>query len=131
MSTTGRDIEQEMSVVPLQHAVFCVNCETISNSPHDVCEVCGSRSLVSLYRMLGGTLRGKNQPPELIKYNLELTIRVNEVGAADLNRAISALTRLAEVGSDLQTLHMHVESVLGARPEAAIVRSERALDAAA
>lgn len=120
MSTAGRDIEQEMSVVPLQNAVFCVNCETISNSPHDVCEVCGSRSLVSLFRMLGGTLRGKNQVPELIKYNLELTIRVNEVPGADLNRAIGALTRLAEVGSELQTLHMNVESVLDARPEHAL-----------
>src|SRR5512146_1113041 len=120
MSIAGRDFEQEMSVVPLQNAIFCVNCETISNSPHDVCEVCGSRSLVSLFRMLGGTLRGKNQLPELIKYNLELTIRVNEVSAADLNRAISALTRLAEVGTELQTLHMHVESVLGTRFEDAL-----------
>src|SRR5215469_5453198 len=117
MATVGREIEPQMSVVPLQTAVFCVNCETISNSTHDVCEVCSSRSLVSLFRVLGGTLRGKNQPPELIKYNLELTIHVNEVGAADLNRAISALTRLAEVGSDLQTLHMNVESVFGARAE--------------
>jgi hypothetical protein len=117
MSTVGRDIGQDTSIVPLQNAVFCVNCETVSNSPHDVCEVCGSRSLVSLFRVLGGTLRRKNQVPELVKYNLELTIRVNEISAADLNRAISALTRLAEVGSDLQTLHMNVESVLGARPE--------------
>jgi len=120
MSTAGREVEQEMSVLPLQNAVFCVNCEAISNSPHDVCKVCGSRSLVSLLRMLGGTLRGKNPPPELIKYNLELTIRVNEVSAADLNRAISALTRLAEVGTELQTLHMHVESVLGTRSQDAL-----------
>ncbi len=123
MSTTGREVEQEMSVVPLQHAVFCVNCETVSNSPHDVCRVCGSRSLVSLFRMLG-TLRGKGQPPELVKYNLELTVRVNDVSAADLNHAIDALTRLAEVGKDLQALHMHIESVVGARPE-------RTLEAAA
>ncbi len=120
MSTVGREIEQEMSVVPLQNAVFCVNCESISNSPHDVCEVCGSRSLVSLFRVLGGTLRGKNEPPELIKYNLELSIRVSEISAADLNRTISALTRLAEVGSELQTLHINVESVLGVRPKHAL-----------
>src|SRR5512143_1974391 len=123
MSTTGRELEPEMSVVPLQHAVFCVNCETVSNSPHDVCRVCGSRSLVSLFRMLG-TLRGKGQPPELVKYNLELTVRVNEVSGADLNHAIDALTRLAEVGKDLQALHMHIESVVGARPQ-------RTLEAAA
>lgn len=120
MSTTGRELEPEMSVVPLQNAVFCVNCETISNSPHDVCEVCGSRSLVSLFRMLGGTLHGNNQTEELVKYNLDLTIRVHELSAADLNRAINALTRLAEVGKDLQALHMNVESVLVARRENAL-----------
>ena len=120
MSTTGRELEPEMSVVPLQNAVFCVNCETISNSPHDVCEVCGSRSLVSLFRMLGGTLHGNNQTEELVKYNLDLTIRVRELSAADLNRAINALTRLAEVGTDLQALHMNVESVLVARREHAL-----------
>ena len=120
MSTTGRELEPAMSVVPLQNAVFCVNCETISNSPHDVCEVCGSRSLVSLFRMLGGTLHGDNQTEELVKYNLDLTIRVHELSAADLNRAINALTRLAEVGKDLQALHMNVESVLVARREHAL-----------
>lgn len=124
MSTAGRDIEQEMSVVPLQHAVFCVNCENVSNSPHDICEVCGSHSLVSLFRMLGGTLRGKNQLPEVIKYNLELTIRVNEVSAAELNRAIDALTTLAQGSKGLQALHMNVESVFDARPQ-------RVLEAAA
>ena len=116
MSATGRELEQDMSVVPLQRAVFCVNCETVSNSPHDVCRVCGSHSLVSLFRMLG-TLCGKDQSPELIKYNLELTVRVKEVSAVDLNRAIDALTRLAEVGKDLQALHMHIESVVGTGPE--------------
>jgi hypothetical protein len=123
MSAPGRQVEQAMTVVPLQHAVFCVNCETVSNSPHDVCRVCGSRSLVSLFRMLG-TLRGKNQHPELVKYNLELTVRVNEVSATDLNHAIDALTRLAQVGKNLQTLHMNIESVVGAHPE-------RTLEAAA
>jgi hypothetical protein len=112
---SGRDPEQEMSVVPLQQAVFCVNCETVSNSPHDACKVCGSRSLVNLFRMLGGTLRGNNHTQELVKYNLELTVRVHEVSAADLNHAIDALTRLAEVGTDLQALHMNVESVLASR----------------
>ncbi len=119
MSTIGREVGEEMSVVPLQHAVFCVNCETVSNSPHDICWVCGSRSLVSLSRMLG-SLRGENPVQELVKYNFELTIRVNEVSAVDLNRAIDAVTRLAEVGKDLQALHMHVESVVGAHPESVL-----------
>jgi hypothetical protein len=120
---TGRDTEQETSVVPLQHAVFCVNCENVSNSSHDVCEVCGSRSLVSLFRMFGGTLRGNNEA-ETIKYNLELTIRAKNVSATDLNRAIDVLTGLAQVGKDLQTLHMNIESVVDAR-------SQHVLEAAA
>jgi hypothetical protein len=117
---TGRELEQEMSVVPLQQAVFCVDCETVSNSPHDACKVCGSHSLVSLFRMLGGTLRGNKQPEEPIKYNLELTVRVQEVSGTDLNRAINAVMRLAEVGSDLQCLHMNVESVLATAPRQAL-----------
>ena len=117
---TGRELEQEMSVVPLQQAVFCVDCETVSNSPHDACKVCGSHSLVSLFRMLGGTLHGNKQPEEPIKYNLELTVRVQEVSGTDLNRAINAVMRLAEVGSDLQCLQMNVESVIATAPRQAL-----------
>lgn len=46
----------ELKVVPLQDAVLCVDCEAISNSPQETCLVCGSRSLVSLSRVLGGCL---------------------------------------------------------------------------
>ena len=46
----------ELNTVRLQNAVFCAECEIISDSPHDLCEVCGSRSLVSLSRLLGGPL---------------------------------------------------------------------------
>jgi energy-converting hydrogenase A subunit M len=67
--------------------------------------------------MLGGTLRGKNHVPELVKYNLELSIRVSELSAADLNHAIEVLTTLAQVSKGLQTLHMNVESVFDARPQ--------------
>ena len=49
--------EEGLSAVRLVSAALCVDCETISNSPHDVCTICGSHSLSSLFRMLGGTLR--------------------------------------------------------------------------
>ena len=104
-----------MSAVPLLNAVFCVGCETISNSPHDACTVCGSRSLVSLFRILGGTLRTqKPQSAEdhakTAKFNLELTVKVHEVPANELNRAIESMSRLAEVCGDLESLHINVES---------------------
>jgi hypothetical protein len=54
---TATDTENGLSAVPLLNAVFCVDCETITNSPHDACTVCGSHSLINLFRMVGGTLR--------------------------------------------------------------------------
>jgi len=101
---------------PLLNAVFCAGCETISNSPHDACVVCGSRSLLNLFRMLGGTLRSqKPQSAEdhgkTAKYNVELTVKVHEVPANELNRAIESISRLAEVCGDLESLHINVESV--------------------
>jgi hypothetical protein len=112
----GADTEGAMQAVPLLKAVFCVDCETISNSPHDVCTVCGSPSLTNVFRMLGGSLRSQSTHsaadlPKTAKYNLELTIKVHEVPANELNRAIESISRLAEVCGDLESLHINVESV--------------------
>jgi hypothetical protein len=46
----------DVNAVCLQEAVFCADCEVISDSPHDFCRVCGSHSLFSLSRVLGGPL---------------------------------------------------------------------------
>jgi len=42
--------------VALREAVLCADCEIISNSVGETCEVCGSRSLLSLGRVLGGCI---------------------------------------------------------------------------
>jgi hypothetical protein len=111
----GADTDGRASVVPLLNAVFCVDCETISNSPHDACTVCGSHSLISLVRMLGGTLRSPRthsteEHAKTAKYNLELTVKMHEIPAKELNHAIQLITRLAEVDSDLECLHINLES---------------------
>ena len=108
--------DEGLSAVHLLNAVFCADCETISNSPHDACTVCGSPSLINLFRMLGGTLRNqKRQSAEdhakTAKYNLELTVKVHEIPANELNRTIESISRLAEVCGDLESLHINVESV--------------------
>jgi len=46
----------EVNAVWLRNAVLCADCEVISDSPHDSCGVCGSRSLLNLSCALGGTL---------------------------------------------------------------------------
>jgi len=45
-----------LNAVPLQNAVLCAECDVVSDSPHDACLVCGSRSLFNIARMFGGQL---------------------------------------------------------------------------
>lgn len=51
---TGQDI----IFLRLQTAVFCVECELISKNNTPYCLACGSRAVLSLSRVLGGSLRG-------------------------------------------------------------------------
>lgn len=47
-------IKVEVNAVRLQQAVLCADCDVITDSPHDTCLACGSRSLLPLARVLGG-----------------------------------------------------------------------------
>ena len=49
---TGHDIH----FLPLQKAVFCVQCEVLSENRTPYCYACGSRAVLSLSRVLGGSL---------------------------------------------------------------------------
>ncbi len=42
-----------VEVVALQDAQLCVNCDMISDSKTEECQVCGSRSLINLANILG------------------------------------------------------------------------------
>lgn len=45
-----------LNAIALQNAVLCAECDVVSDSPHDTCQVCGSRSLLNIARMFGGNL---------------------------------------------------------------------------
>ncbi len=47
---------QDVPFVPLQSATFCVQCELITTNSKPYCIACGSQSLLSLSRVLGGSL---------------------------------------------------------------------------
>jgi GAF domain-containing protein len=55
----GRISAHDVSFLSMHSAVFCVQCELISenNTPH--CLACGSQAVLSLSRVLGGSLRGQ------------------------------------------------------------------------
>jgi hypothetical protein len=65
-----------LNSVPLQNAVLCAECDVVSDSPHDICLVCGSRSLFNIARIFGGKL-----PKE--RANL-LTHEINESWSRDV-----------------------------------------------
>jgi putative methionine-R-sulfoxide reductase with GAF domain len=50
------DTFKDISFVPLQSATFCVQCELICSNSRPYCVACGNRSLLSLSRVLGGSL---------------------------------------------------------------------------
>ena len=54
--TVYGDTFKDTHFVPLQSATFCVQCELISSNSRPYCIACGSRSLLSLSRVLGGSL---------------------------------------------------------------------------
>ncbi len=110
---SGTSIEKDVSTVPLLQAVFCVDCETVSDSAQHTCTVCGSSSVISLFRLLGGSLRGQKVPSSSDqgkKYELELMVKVRGVPAGELNDIIQFVTRLAELGGEVGCLHINLES---------------------
>lgn len=115
---TAADTERGVSAVPLLNAVFCIDCETITNSLHDVCTVCGSHSLINLFRMVGGTLRSQKTVLDgggkTAKYNLELIAKVREIPANELSLIIELMTRLAQAGMAVESLRINVETVFSA-----------------
>jgi putative methionine-R-sulfoxide reductase with GAF domain len=54
--TVYGDTFKDTHFVPLQSATFCVQCELICSNNRTYCIACGSRSLLSLSRVLGGSL---------------------------------------------------------------------------
>ena len=52
------EVARCLNAVALQNAVLCAECDVVSDSPHDRCLVCGSRSLFNIARMFGGNLPG-------------------------------------------------------------------------
>ncbi len=69
--TAFKDIE----FVPLQSASFCVQCELISTNSTPYCLACGSRSLLSLSRVLGGSLRHQQTAHLITDSELDSLVR--------------------------------------------------------
>jgi hypothetical protein len=88
---------KDVNFVPLQSATFCVQCEMISANPRTFCLACGSNALLSLSRVLGGSLRGQQQAHLITDVELDHLVR-------DLLRTVpDPLNHSEQSVSDFQT----------------------------
>ena len=82
--------------LPLWNAVFCLDCEVISNSRSHECPVCNGRSLVSLARILGGSLfahrEQQSQDCEHALFDITITVELQQMDAKELNTTLERLT---------------------------------------
>ena len=66
---------KDVPFVPLQSATFCVQCELISTSSHSYCLACGSKALIGLSRVLGGSLRHQQAAHLITDSELDSLVR--------------------------------------------------------
>jgi putative methionine-R-sulfoxide reductase with GAF domain len=69
--TTFKDV----NFVPLQSASFCIQCELISANHRPHCLACGSQALVSLSRVLGGSLLAQQTAHLITDSELDSLVR--------------------------------------------------------
>jgi len=82
-----QNTEPVLNTVDLMSAVLCADCEVISDSSGEVCAVCGSRSLLSLGRVLGGSIgeeRAMVIPAEESELRNMFTLLVNREASTTL-----------------------------------------------
>jgi GAF domain-containing protein len=59
----------------LQSAVFCAECELLSENNTPYCLACGSKAMLSLSRVLGGSLRGQETAHVIADVELDRLVR--------------------------------------------------------
>lgn len=97
----GRSLS-DVSFVRLQTAVMCVQCELISENPTPCCLACGSKAVLSLPRVLGGTLA--HQPNARLIKDAELNQLVRDL----LSTVPPAV--IEPMGCDSEAVFANVES---------------------
>jgi GAF domain-containing protein len=65
----------DIHFLSLQTAVFCVECELISENSTPFCFACGSQAVLSLSRVLGGSLRGQQTAHLIADAELDRLVR--------------------------------------------------------
>jgi hypothetical protein len=106
----------DTGVLPLSYAVFCLDCEVISSSRGDQCSTCKSRSLVSLARILGGSLLAHRAQKEREGglFDITITIELQQMHAKDLSTTVERLTSVIspKLARDRASFHINVKPIV-------------------
>jgi len=111
----GKRNHLDAGVLPLWNAVFCLDCEVISSSQGDECPACKSRSLVSLARMLGGSLlvhkAQRSQECESGLFDITIVVELQQMHAKDLSTTVERLTSVigSKLARDRASFHINVK----------------------
>lgn len=114
----GAKKQAELGAVPLQGAVLCVDCECVTDGRSDECLVCGSHSLLSVARIVGGTLLSHKAGPQPetnnVLYDLEITVELKLIGSKDLSDTIEGIATLVgpRLGRGRACCHIKVEPIV-------------------
>jgi len=105
----------DAGILPLWNAVFCLDCEVIASGRGDECPACKSRSLVSLARMLGGSLLAHRlqqfQGWESGLFDITITVELQQMHAKDLSTTVERLTGVIgpKLARDRASFHINVK----------------------
>jgi putative methionine-R-sulfoxide reductase with GAF domain len=110
---TGQDIH----FVNLQTAVFCVSCEVISKNNTPNCLACGSQAVLSLSRVLGGSMLGQQTAHVIADAELDRLVR-------ELLRTVPSSSSEDRVPASFAVLapSRHHARALGSSPVPTMVR---------
>ena len=105
----------DAGILPLLNAVFCLDCEVISTSRGDECPACKGRSLVSLARMLGGSLLAhkaqQSHPSKTGLFDVTIAVELQQMHAKDLSTTVERLTSVIgpKLAGDRASFHLNVK----------------------
>jgi putative methionine-R-sulfoxide reductase with GAF domain len=66
---------KDVNFISLQSATFCIQCELITNTSRSYCLACGNTSLLSLSRVMGGSLRHQQTAHLITDTELDCLVR--------------------------------------------------------
>lgn len=103
--------------LPIWSAVFCLDCQMITSSRGDQCSGCNGRLLVSLARILGGSLfahREQTSQGGNELFDATITVELQQLHAKDLTTALERLTSVIgpKLAKDQAAFHIDVKPSL-------------------